>query len=60
MATLTENIKSTLDEHLKSIESLHQRIAATPGSDKTKLQGVVSQYKAAAQKFRDDALGCMN
>lgn len=60
MATLTDNVKSTLDDHIKSIESLHQRIAATPGIDKTKLQGVFSEYKAAAQKFHDDALGCMN
>ncbi len=50
----------TLDAHTQSIDALHQKLSATPGVDQERLRKAVEKYKAAAQTFHDDALGCMN
>jgi hypothetical protein len=50
----------SIDAHAKTIDELHRGLAAMPGCDKERLQKVVDTYKAAHQKFRSDALGCMN
>jgi hypothetical protein len=55
-----ENAKAAIDAHGRSIDALHQRLAATPGVDTQRLQRAVDKYKAAHQVFHDDALGCMN
>jgi hypothetical protein len=50
----------TLDAHARSIDALHQKLAAMPGVDKARLQQAADKYKAAHRAFHDDALGCMN
>ncbi len=50
----------TLDAHARSIDALHEKLAATPGMDKNRLQQATDKYKAAHKTFHDDALGCMN
>lgn len=50
----------SLDSHARSIDALHDKLAATPGVDKDRLQDAVDKYKAAHQAFHDDALECMN
>ena len=49
-----------LDAHGNSIDALHQKLAATPGVDKERLQKAVDKLKTAFKTFHDDALGCMN
>jgi hypothetical protein len=49
-----------LDAHARSIDTLHEKLAATPGVDKDRLQQAVNKYKSAHKAFHDDALGCMN
>lgn len=60
MAEAKEDARRALDTHGNAIDALHQKLAATPGVDKERLQKAVSDYKKAHQAFRDDALGCMN
>lgn len=55
-----QNAKQVLDEHARSIDTLHQKLAAMPGADKDRLKDAVGKYKAAHKQFEDDALGCMN
>ncbi len=57
---MSTDAKQALDEHARSIDSLHQQLAAMPGADKERLKEVVGKYKAAHKQFEDDALGCMN
>ncbi len=59
MATV-DDVKKSLDEHARSIDALHQKLAAMPGIDKNRLQQAVTKLKAAAAAFHDDALGCAN
>lgn len=49
-----------LEAHGNTIDVLHEKLAAQPGCDTAQLQKAVDTYKAAHQKFTDDALGCMN
>ena len=61
MTSATQSqVTQTIDDHGKTIDDLHNKLAATPGVDKGKLQKAVDDYKKAHDKFRDDALGCMN
>jgi hypothetical protein len=61
MANATkEEAARSLDAHAQSIDALHDKLAAMPGVDKNRLQQAADTYKAAHQKFHDDALGCMN
>ncbi len=48
-----------LDEHGKSIETLHEKLASIAGCDRERLAKAVDKYKAAHQAFHDDALGCV-
>lgn len=57
---MVTDLKQALHEHTSSIDSLHQRLAAVPGTDKERLAAAVEKYKAASKQFEDDALGCMN
>ena len=50
----------SLDSHARSIDALHDKLAAAPGVDKDRLQRAVDKYKTAHKTFHDDALGCMN
>lgn len=52
--------KQALDDHARSIDALHQKLAAMPGADKERLNEAAGKYKAAHKQFEDDALGCMN
>ncbi len=54
------NVKQALEDHARSIDDLHQKLAAMPGADTERLKEVVGKYKAAHKQFEDDALGCMN
>jgi hypothetical protein len=54
------DVKQVLDEHSRSIETLHQKLAAVPGADKERLAAAVGKLKTAQKQFEDDALGCMN
>jgi hypothetical protein len=60
MPDASDDAKASLAAHAKSIDALHEKLAATAGVDKAKLAQAVSKYKAAHQTFEDDALGCMN
>lgn len=57
---LSTDAKQALDDHARSIDELHEKLAATPGADKDRLKEAVGKYKAAHKQFEDDALGCMN
>lgn len=57
--TQTEAARA-LEAHGQTIDALHAKLAAQPGVDTQRLQQAVDTYKAAHQKFTDDALGCMN
>lgn len=49
-----------IDAQARSIDDLHQKLAALPGAANEPLQTAVDKYKAAHQQFRDDALECMH
>lgn len=51
--------ESALNEHGRSIDALHQRLAAMPGCNRERLASAVDRYKAAHEAFHDDALGCV-
>lgn len=57
---MVTDLKQALQEHTRSIDILHQQLAAVPGTDKDRLAAAVEKYKAASRQFEDDALGCMN
>ncbi len=59
MADVKEDVRSALDAHARSIDELHQKLAAMPGCDTDRLARATQQYKAAHQVFHDDALGCV-
>jgi hypothetical protein len=59
-SSMSNDAKQALDDHARSIEDLHKKLAATPGADKERLNEVVAKYKVAHKQFEDDALGCMN
>lgn len=59
MTTQTDTT-AALEAQGRSIDALHEKLAATPGIDKARLQQAVDKYKAAHKAFHDDALGCMN
>lgn len=59
MSEAKTDAAAALEAHGKSIDQLHQRLAAMPGCDKERLTQAVSKYKAAHQAFHDDALGCV-
>jgi hypothetical protein len=48
-----------LEEHGRSIDELHRKLASMPGCDKDRLADAVQKYKAASATFHDDALGCV-
>ncbi|MBV8345327.1 MAG: hypothetical protein JO190_10090 [Candidatus Eremiobacteraeota bacterium] len=50
---------SALEAHRKSIDELHQKLAAVAGCDKERLASAVAKFKAAHQTFHDDALACI-
>ena len=56
----TTDARQVLDDHKRSIDTLHQKLAEVPGADKHRLEEAVGKYKAAHKQFEDDALGCMN
>lgn len=57
---MSSDAKQVLDDHTRSIDDLHQRLAAIPGVDQERLKIAVGKYKTANKQFADDALGCMN
>ena len=59
-SAMKDEAARSLDAHARSIDALHQKLAAVPGVDKDRLQKAVDKYKAAHQTFHDDALGSMN
>lgn len=59
MPDARSDAESALNAHERSIDALHQRLAAMPGCNKERLAGAVERYKAAHQAFHDDALGCV-
>lgn len=59
MADAKADAAHALEAHGRSIDELHQKLAAMPGCDKERLAGAVTKYKAAHQTFHDDALGCV-
>jgi hypothetical protein len=59
MADAKADATSALEAHKRSIDELHQKLAALPGCDKERLARAVGKLKAAAQAFHDDALGCV-
>jgi hypothetical protein len=60
MASAREEVAVQLDEHARSIDELHRKLAAAPGVDKQRLAQAVDKLKAAHQQFSDDAQACMN
>jgi hypothetical protein len=60
MPTITDDARHALDAHRKTIEDLHQKLAAMPGINKAKLQVALEKYRASMSQFHDDVLGCMN
>jgi hypothetical protein len=60
MASAREQAAADLAAHGRSIDDLHQKLAAHPGVDTERLKKAVGTYKSAHQAFSDDALGCMN
>ncbi len=59
MTDAKSDAAEALEAHGRSIDELHQKLAATPGCDKERLARAVTKYKAAHQAFHDDALGCV-
>ena len=59
MPDLKSEASHVLEEHRRSIDELHRKLASMPGCDKDRLAHAVEKYKAASQTFRDDALGCV-
>ncbi len=57
---MKEDTARLLDSHARTIDALHDKLAAAPGVDKDRLRHAVEKYKTAHQAFHDDALGCMN
>lgn len=57
---MSTDAKQALDDHARSIDSLHQKLASMPGTDTARLNDAFGKYKAAHKQFEDDALGCMN
>lgn len=57
---MSTNAQQVLDDHGRSIDALHEKLAAMPGADKERLKEAVTKYKTAHRQFQDDALGCMN
>ncbi|HTU82311.1 MAG TPA: hypothetical protein VMF61_09285 [Candidatus Acidoferrales bacterium] len=60
MSQSRDHAAATIDEHAKTIDELHGKLAAEPGADKAGLQRAVEKLKTAHAAFRNDALGCMN
>lgn len=60
MASSQDQAAGHIDAHAQSIDELHQTLAGIPGAAHDRLKSAVDAYKAAHQKFRDDALECMN
>lgn len=50
----------SIDDHARTIDALHEKLAATPGVDRERLNRAVEKLKTAHKTFRDDALECMN
>jgi hypothetical protein len=59
MSDAKADARSALDAHARSIDALHDKLAALPGCDRPRLASAVAKYKAAQQTFHDDALGCV-
>lgn len=57
---MSTDAKQALNDQARSIDDLHQKLAAVPGADKERLKEAVGKYKAAHKQFEDDALACMN
>ncbi len=60
MSDVKADVTRALEAHNRSIDELHQKLAATPGCDKERLARAVTKYKAAHQAFQDDALECVH
>jgi hypothetical protein len=59
MSDAKTDARTALDAHARSIDDLHNKLAALPGCDRPRLASAVEKYKAAHQTFHDDALGCV-
>jgi hypothetical protein len=59
MSDAKADAAAALEAHKQSIDDLHKTLMAMPGCDKVRLSQAVAKYKAAAQAFHDDALGCV-
>jgi hypothetical protein len=49
-----------LDAHKRSIDDLHQKLAAMAGSNKERLAGAAAKLRTAFAAFHDDALGSVS
>jgi hypothetical protein len=59
MSDVKSDAASALAAHRRTIDELHNKLAALPGCDKERLARAVDKYKAAHQAFHDDALACI-
>jgi hypothetical protein len=59
MSDAKSEASKALHDHGRSIDELHHKLAALPGTDKDRLSHAVHKYKAAHQAFEDDALECV-
>lgn len=59
MPDLKSEASLVLEEHRRSIDELHRKLASMPGVDKDRLADAVEKFKAATQRFHDDALACV-
>ncbi len=59
MSDVKSDATGALAAHGRTIDELHNKLAALPGCDKDRLNAAVQKYKAAHQAFHDDALACI-
>lgn len=59
MPDLKSEASKVLEEHRRSIDELHRKLASMPGVDKDRLAHAFEKFKAASQTFHDDALACV-
>jgi hypothetical protein len=59
MSDAKGDARNALEDHGRSIDDLHHKLAALAGCDKQRLASAVEKYKAAHKAFSDDALGCV-
>ncbi|HEY6325175.1 MAG TPA: hypothetical protein VIW73_01485 [Candidatus Cybelea sp.] len=59
MSDAKSDAASALAAHGRTIDALHDKLAALADCDKDRLNKAVQKYKAAHQAFHDDALACI-